>query len=549
MTEAGGAKVELLISGPGGQRAIPLKGRVVVLGRQRDCDVVLDDDRVSRRHARLFLDPFGRWIVEDLGSRCGVWMAGQRVEAQAVGPGESFHIHPYSFRVREDLGRPVEANPLSLAASTIVEERMEEVAEAQTSGPLSLQRLKRLNELAAELSDLPSIAELYPQACLLLADGTGQVAAALRLSKALPEDAPPEVLAFHMAGRKAWSGGGINLHLSRRVLAAVRRTGRAVMAGGTVRAGGMDLTIVDKGAGREVFCLPLACDAESIEMLYLDMPGLGDPQGTFDYLQAATRQVASVRNSLILAKVRAEREGLDQQLSLARKMQARLVFHDTRSFEGVDLAVHYLPALWVGGDYCDVWRLDDGRLAFALGDVSGKGLPAAIAMANLQAALRTTMSFCQDPAQVLNHVQEHWQGCFPENIFVTLVLGLFRPADGSLQYVNAGHMPPLLVQPTGEVGPLGQPRNPPLGMLPTAFESCSARLQPGVALVAVTDGITEAMSPAGELFGSDRLQQALARSAVTSAEELVKRVCSEANAFRGNFPQQDDVTVLAMVRR
>jgi serine phosphatase RsbU (regulator of sigma subunit) len=259
--------------------------------------------------------------------------------------------------------------------------------------------------------------------------------------------------------------------------------------------------------------------------------------------------VGFLRKSLQLAEARAERRSIEGQLSTAREIQMRLTPKSLADVPGLDLAVVYKPALWVGGDYCDVWPLPGGRVAFAVGDVAGKGLPAAMVMTCLHAGLRTTLGFCPDLAEAVGHLNRHIETHMPDGTFVTLVLGVFDPADGSLRYVNAGHILPIRRDRTGEVVEVGEPRNPPVGLVQTTFDEDRAELDVGGGLVVVTDGITESGTRDGDLFGTDRLVQTLAAARGRTAGDIAGEVEDAATGFRQPLGQQDDVTVFAMFRR
>jgi sigma-B regulation protein RsbU (phosphoserine phosphatase) len=205
--------------------------------------------------------------------------------------------------------------------------------------------------------------------------------------------------------------------------------------------------------------------------------------------------------------------------------------------------------MWVGGDYCDVWSLPDGQIAFAVGDVSGKGLPAAMVMSNLQAALRTTMTFCSQLSQVAQHVNRHLCQSLRDDMFVTLFLGLFDPGRNELKYVNAGHLQPLVRQLLGPARWLGEPANPPLGILEGRFDMVAKRIDPGTALLVVTDGITEASLAVGDMFEADRLEKLITDCQFHSAADLVETVIKAVTDFRQSLPQQDDITVFALVNQ
>jgi len=338
-----------------------------------------------------------------------------------------------------------------------------------------------------------------------------------------------------------------NLHISRRVIDAVRSTGNAVMATSS-RSSEQDfsLTIVDERTPRAVLCSPLGEMTDIMDVFYLDIPSGHATSEMLDFVRAVARQVGFTRKGLLLSEAKAERRALDRQLDLAREIQAKLTPTEIEHVAGAETAFCYEPAMWVGGDYCDMWQLDDGRLAFAVGDVSGKGLPAAMVMSNLQAALRTTISFCPKPAEAMGHIDRHLSDSMPERMFITMFLGVFDPGDGRLEYVNAGHILPVFVNADGSARPLGKPTNPPVGVFVSTFESNAETIGPGEGIVVVTDGITEVMSPEGEELGPDGLTKSLDGKTTGSADSMVEVVTKTAKEFRSDLPQQDDVTVFAL---
>jgi sigma-B regulation protein RsbU (phosphoserine phosphatase) len=270
----------------------------------------------------------------------------------------------------------------------------------------------------------------------------------------------------------------------------------------------------------------------------------------FDFLQAVARQVSMARNVLVLAEARGRQELIEKQLDMACQIQARLLPGDLDDVAGVDIAARCKPAMWVGGDYCDVWDLPDGRLAFALGDVCGKGLPAAMLMSNLQAALRATSSFCDDLGQIVQQVAAQISRNMPDGMYITLLVGFLGTATGRLQYLNAGHLQPLILSGDGEISRLGRPSNFPIGPIGVddpRYEAACEALAGGVSLVVVSDGITESISDKSGLFGAHRLEECLKTCGSLSAAETVGRIIQDAADFRGSAPQNDDVTVLCLV--
>jgi len=544
----------LTIDNEGQIRQVELSPEGALLGRSATCEIVLASARASRRHARVFRDPFDRWLIQDLDSRNGVWIREERIEGiSVVHPGQSFRVGSCKLTIEPDVSMEIEATPsVHTATSLIVEPTTDEVLTTPEARgrPVATVHLKELNAIVDRIGELGSPRELYPEVCDLLARGSETVAVVIRLPGP-PQPLPPSptVLACSFGGSRRSAGEAANLHLSRRVLESVRTGNGAVMASNAgAEQANLGLTIVDDQRPRAVLCAPVTEPGEVIDLLYLDVPGARSGGEYLDFLQAVAKQVSSARKGLLLAKARSERALLDQQLALAREIQQGLTPTGLQDVAGADVAVHYQPAMWVGGDYCDVWPLPDGRIALAVGDVSGKGLAAAMVMTSLQAALRATMSFCTDPAQVMERINDQLERSLPDSMFVTFFLGLFDPAKGELSYVNAGHVQPVTIHPSGQAEIWDIPANRPLGIIAGAFEPRCQTLSPGTGMVIVTDGITEATSPEGELLGVERLCDLLQGLTGGPAEGLTSHVVEGAEEFRQTMPQQDDITVLSLYR-
>ncbi|MHC4435282.1 MAG: SpoIIE family protein phosphatase [Planctomycetota bacterium] len=550
------ATTKLIISGPADVKEVLLAPEGATLGRSPDCDILLDDGNVSRLHARIFQDPFGRWIIEDLESQNGILIDGERIKAQAILPNQKISIRPFTLSLSQGLDqRPVPDLSIQANASVVDKGSEENIVsyEADRDGILSAALIRRLNEVTGQLLELDSPSELYSEASYRLATMLDAFVAFVRLppaSDSMPTSA--QILACHF-GRDANKDAAAqtsNVHLSKRVLDTVRSTNTPVMArSGPSSDRGIVLTIFDEEAPHIVFSAPIRDFEGTLDALYLDILESKSPKVMFDFVEAMARQISSVQKSLVFSEAKAQRQILDQQLALARDIQSRLIPGELHHGFDVDVAVCYEPAMWVGGDYYDVWSLADGRIAFAVGDVSGKGLPAAMIMCNLQAALRTTMAFCTELSTVAEHVNRHLCRNLCDDMFVTLFLGLFEPSTNTLSYVNAGHISPLIVPPLDRAQPLGRPANLPLGIFEGAFETRVETIDPDTSLLVVTDGITEASSPDGGFFDLECLGKLMTGLESNSAQELVQTVTRGVTDFRKTVPQQDDITVLALVNR
>ena len=241
-----------------------------------------------------------------------------------------------------------------------------------------------------------------------------------------------------------------------------------------------------------------------------------------------------------------QRRMAEQELAVARRIQQDLLPKGVLAVRDVEVAGMNLPCFAVGGDYFDFFNLSDGRIALAIGDVAGKGVPAAILMSNLQAILRAECSRGTDvphvPAQANRQLMESIQG---NSKFVTFFYGALDPAARRLSYSNAGHNPPLVVRANGaieelEVGGLI------LGVFPMAeYDEGTVDLMPGDVVVLFTDGVTEAESRHG-LYGDERLHGLLRKLRGQSAHEIGEAICRDVAAFSHGLHQSDDVTVVVV---
>ncbi|MCP4608703.1 MAG: SpoIIE family protein phosphatase [Planctomycetes bacterium] len=547
---------KLIISGPVGVKEILIGPKGATLGRSLDCDIVLDHSNISRLHARIFQDPFGRWIIEDLESQNGILVEGERIKAQAVLPNQKINIRPFTLSLLQGLEQQIIPDSSIQANVSVVDTGLEESIvsyKADRDGILSAALIRRLNKITGNLLELQNPLELYSEASYFLATMLDAFVAFVRLAPTSDSiTRSSQILACHFGkdATKDTAAQTSNVHLSKRVLDTVRSTKTPVMArSGPSSDRQLVLTISDEATPHIVFSAPINDFEGTLDVLYLDILENKSPKEMFDFVEAMARQISSVQKSLVFSEAKAQRQLLDQQLELARDIQSKLIPGELNHGFDVDIAVCYEPAMWVGGDYYDVWPLTDGRIAFTVADVSGKGLPAAMIMSNLQAALRTTMAFCTELSTVVEHVNQHLCQNLCDDMFVTLFLGLFDPSTNTLSYVNAGHISPLIMPPSEHAQSLGKAANLPLGIFEGTYEMLVKTISPNTSLLVVTDGITEANSPDGGLLGMECLGKLMTDLESHSAQELVQTVIRGVTDFRKTMPQQDDITVFALINR
>ncbi|QNI31085.1 SpoIIE family protein phosphatase [Alloacidobacterium dinghuense] len=247
-----------------------------------------------------------------------------------------------------------------------------------------------------------------------------------------------------------------------------------------------------------------------------------------------------------LASEAAQRERINREMEIAREVQERLFPQEMPELPGAKIAGYCRPALGVGGDYYDVIDIGDGRVGLAVGDVSGKGISAALLMASLRASLRgVTLDSPRDFAKLMHKVNRLVYEASASNRYATFFFASYDPATRKLECVNAGHNPPVLLR-NGETIRL-EADGPVVGLLPFApYTEQTLTLEPGDLLILYTDGISEAMTKEDEEWGDERMIEAARRSLHKPANDVLDDLFAAADVFTAGAPQHDDMTLLIL---
>jgi phosphoserine phosphatase RsbU/P len=268
----------------------------------------------------------------------------------------------------------------------------------------------------------------------------------------------------------------------------------------------------------------------------------------FEDLEATVHKTH--RELELLREYRTERErltSLQTELEVAEKIQRWLLPPPLLTCENVELAAMMLPARQVSGDFYDFFALDDGRIGVVIGDVSGKGIPAAIFMAVARTVIRTTALQGYPPHECLSAANRVLVPQSGGQMFVTLFYAILDPQSGSATYSIGGHVPPWLLPANGPPRQLNELRGFMVGLFENAIYGCATlQLQPGDALLLHTDGVTDAENASGEMLRRDGLLNVLRGLRSNCALEAVERVAEAVQKFGSGAPQSDDVTLLAV---
>jgi serine phosphatase RsbU (regulator of sigma subunit)/pSer/pThr/pTyr-binding forkhead associated (FHA) protein len=538
----------LITQGPDIGRSYPLDGPLTVLGRQADCTVCLPAKAVSRQHAQLHQTTDG-FVLEDLDSSNGTFVNGTRLTPRLRVPlteRDSFEVGPYTFGLRlAPTQVPTEPN-------LVIREKVNATALHQSFyGQDTGQKLQTVLEISQHLSRtldeeplvdklLEQLMRLFPQAdrgMVLLGEPDRLVVRGQRCRH--QEDATTHPYSRTIVKKALEEGIGI---LSDDVRGDQRFQASATLASLEIRS---------------LLCVPLiGSDTKRLGVIQLDRTR-GGRAFKIEDLQLLTTiglQVAVVLENAALHREVLREQRLMQELVVARDIQQAYLPTDFEDYRKVNLDLYAVvhPARQVSGDLYDLLTLPDGRLAFFVGDVSGKGMPAALFMVAVHTLCRHLAATGDSPSATLVRLNNALAADNPSGMFVTLAHGLYNPATGEVVLASGGHPLPLLRRADGTVEEITHKTGRLLGYDASEMHLTDARLKlaPGDLLLFYTDGFTEAREPAQrQMFGLERLKLVVAEfDAGSPLSASADKARNAIDRFTGSADQQDDLTLLVLRR-
>lgn len=461
----------------------------------------------------------------------GLWNGGKwlflrgAAPAFPTHPGEGWQVRPWQYggELYGHLVLRAEALPdavpllLSISAPLLAWRRAEALRSSQNQAlALQLSRLNTVFELTRNLGEVETRRDLVR----LMAN---TLMGEFRIMRLLVVDAQGQVLHAKGLGPLPESLEGEGLH-------------EIVQARGLVHA----IELVDQ--------------THSHGFAYAADPSVGQlSEDDLVFLRTLLNLTSSQLSSLELREARIQGERMEKDLDLARNIQRSILPKDLPRPEGWECAAANLPYQAVGGDLYDLWMAKDemqgSRLHLAVGDISGKGLPASLMMTQLSAFLRAMADHrVPDWGKLAERVNRRMNDVRDRNRYTTLFAGSLNPENGDLRYVNGGHNPPLLVRAGGEVARLA-PTGPMVGLLPgVTFREGRVQMHRGDVLVIFTDGLVEAENAAGQELGDGALAEVVLRRPQAGADELFEALLVEAFHHLEGGKFRDDVTLVVIKR-
>lgn len=546
---------EIAVLEPGGAtRQVALDKDRLRIGRSSDNDLSFPSDMSLSRHHLVLEQAGDGWYVEDLGAKNRTTLNGRRVEG----------------KTRLAQGDRIGAGQLVLVfGGTKVSTGPVEFVPGGDEGPLRATVMTSLRGVLSRENTMPGTTRtpVVGDRRGLPLDHPG-VAALIRAGRELAGHRPLDelfelILDLSIQAVGAERGVLMTLEGEDLVARAVRGEGFRISsavrdrvvrerASLLVRDTALDEAFKarDSIVGQQiqsVMAVPLQTNDRVIGLVNVDSRSFARPFTPDDLdLLTVLANVAAIRiEQQRLALVEQQERIISRDLEQAAVIQQRLLPREAPTVPGFELAGHNLPCRTVGGDYFDFFPYPDGRVGLVLGDVSGKGMPAALLMTALKGGVQVLLTDPPDDVPLLmSRLDRVVAANFPRNRFVSLFFGLLDSKTGQMTYCNAGHNPPLLVRADGTVERLPS-CGTILGIFPDlGYAVKTAELRPGDALTLFSDGVTEEQNPAGEEFGEARLASLIVEKAKLGAIELVEAIRQTVLAWAAGAPAADDVTVL-----
>ena len=515
---------------------------VHLLGRGDEAALRVPRANVSRRHAEITVRD-GLVSVRDLGSHNGTSVNGARIDdTVALMPGDRLAVANVDFRI-EDTGGDLSSSIMRGDVHPSAEISWDEARIVRSKRNLRA-LLFRVLAKAGDLLTIPRVpADMY-EPILDLVDTA--LMKPERTFVLLLEDGRTEPV---RAASRIHGRGEDALVLSATMIRQVIEEKKSFLTSDPVGDEGGMMSMVSQGI-RSAIAVPLFDNEDVIGILYADD---SRPDRTFirDQLAAFTLLANIVAVALThnrYHEMEEEKRRQDAQLATAGEILDHMLPAALPTLDGYDVLARLEPCFEVGGDLYDAQQMPDGRYAVLMGDVTGKGLGAALLVSHLLSLTRFMIAEGWEPEPLVTRLNKQIFACTDHVRFATFFLGYLDPGAGRVTYVNAGHNPPLVVRADGSVDECAA-TGLPVGMIDgVEYGAGEVTLGPGDLLAMFSDGITETLREDDEEFGDERFRELLVRGRGGELDGLFDEVQAELAAFRGGAEIGDDVT-LVVVRR
>jgi serine phosphatase RsbU (regulator of sigma subunit) len=546
-------------SGPTSQREYELEDSCI-LGRGPSCQIYIGDLMVSRQHARVTRTNSG-YLLEDLGSGNGTFVNEQHVTKHVLAHNDEVRISDAIFRFIADeesteqrwvsmvtvmadntslISIDSKPQPQFVASDTDSEDEPTQAQHLRNDLARAQRMLETLYSVTATTSSVLEPKQLFDRILDLLFEVFPHAERGFIMRRGEGDQLTPGAI----RRRKRGDTGG--LVVSQSIINCVIHEGKSVISSGVAH----ENTLTPYTTRVPKMCAPLSAQDQTLGILHIEGQARGPEftQEDLDLLSGLARQAGVALLNASLHQQLMKQQRLEQDLHFARQVQQSFLPLQVPEVAGYHFDRRYNPLYEVGGDFYDFVPLPKGRIGVLIGDVSGKGVSAALLMARLTSDMRYFAISEVKPARVLARANQSLLENVQDNMFATVLYLVLDPARNKIVIANAGHLPPFMRRADdNSVVELDQATSLALGVLPeTVFEQSSVELAPGDTVLLCTDGVVEAKNYRNEEYGFQRLIKAMASP---GSERLVDAVLRDLNRFSGAMPQYDDLTLVTFCRR
>lgn len=536
----------------------------MVLGRHPECQIQLDSNMVSRRHAQV-VGSGEEFFVEDLGSGNGTFVNGKKIEGRTrLAHDDRIKVGPILFRFESGQKQEPKRsgvtidNSFDIGFSNDTEDSdagatiMGAVSGVGGFGGLDIRpeaKLKAVIEISRSLAGTVDLEKLLPQILTTLFQ---IFPAADRGCILLKDENNGEMVPRAFKHRR--EGEDATVKLSRTIVNKVLEEKSGILSADAASDSQFDASeSISNLSIRSMMCVPmLGLAEEPIGIINIDTqnPVQQFQEEDLDLLMSVAGQAALSYESARLMSSFMEKQKQDNEMDIARGVQQGLLPSTVPDVEGYEFFASYDSAQAVGGDYYDIFELPDDKIGLSFGDVAGKGVPGAMIMARMSSCVQNTLRFVHEVGPAVDAINDHMCDSAVEGRFVTYVLVVLDTNNHRLSLVNAGHMSPMILKPDGSIDEFPEESiGVPIGVIEGfPFEVVERELGPGEIVVLFTDGVDEAMNPEGELYTLDRMRKFIKDNRDKNAAELGQALLADVRRHANGRPQNDDITIMTFGR-
>ena len=534
-----------------------LEAYPVQLGRHPDCTMQLDSNMVSRFHAQL-INQDDQVMLEDLGSGNGSFLNGKQLAANtptALKNGDRIKLGPIKFRFEDDNAGGGDSTNFGVKMGLEVnEESSSTIMGSAAAGGYGLldvrpeDKLKGILKINKALAGTVEIKNISPK----IIDALFEIFPQADRGSILMKESPSAPL-VPVAQKHRSATNDETVRLSRTILDTVLNDKTGILSADAASDSRFSASeSISNLTIHSMMCVPLLdLEDRPFGVINLDTQ---NPMKRFtdedlQLLLAVASQAANAYENARLLVTYLDKQKQDKEMDIARNVQRALLPSEMPGVDGYQFYASYDAAQAVGGDYFDCFMIGEDKVCISFGDVAGKGVPGALIMSRMAAVVQATMSFTDDVSVAIQRINDHMCHNMVEGRFVTYILGVIDLKENKITLTNSGHMSPVIKKADGSIEEISDDIiGIPIGIMEGyPYDVIEREIAPGDIFTLVTDGVDEAMDPASNLYGKDRVLEFI-RNGSADPEQLGIDLLADVRTHANGRPQNDDITIMVFGR-